>query len=123
MAKKSVAKKRKSKKQSSSNGVTKAQAIRDMAKQLGKKARPKDIIAALVEKGIAVTSPQVSSTLKAAGLRRGKRGRKAGKAVAASNGQGHSFNVNELVQVKKLAEQLGGTQRVKEVATALERLM
>jgi hypothetical protein len=115
--KKSVTKKRQPKK----NGVSKAQAIRDAAKEIGGKPRPRDIIAALKAKGISVSSPQVSSTLKAAGLRRGKRGRKAVKAVAANNG--HGLDINELVQVKKLAEQLGGTARLKEVASALERLM
>jgi hypothetical protein len=49
-----------------------------------------------------------------------KEGRNDG---CASNGHEHPFNLNELVLVKKLAEQLGGTARVKEVASALERLM
>ena len=105
MAKKTLPKKRKTKKQPASNGTTKAQAIRDAAQELGKKARPKDIIAALATKGISVSPQQVSTTLKAAGLRRGRRRRKAGKVIAATNGQG--LNINELVQVKKLAEQLG----------------
>lgn len=124
MAKKSAPKKRKSTKQSSSNGVSKAQAIRDTAKELGKKARPRDIIATLASRGISVSSQQVSGTLKAAGLRRGRRRRKGVAAVAApkhsANGQG--LNINELVQVKKLAEQLGGTSKLKELAAALERL-
>jgi hypothetical protein len=125
MAKKSAPKKRKSKKQASSNGITKAQSIRDMAKELGKKARPRDIIAALGAKGISVTSPQVTTTLKAAGLRRGRRRRRVVPTVAANqhsrNGQG--LDIHELVQVKKLADQLGGAARVKELAAALERLM
>jgi arginine repressor len=121
MAKKPTANKRKSKKQSSPNGTTKAQAIRDTAKELGKKARPREIIAALAAKGISVSSPQVSTTLKAAGLRRGRRRRKVAAAVAEKNGQG--LNINELVQVKKLAEQLGGTDRLKELIVALERLL
>jgi arginine repressor len=118
-----MAKKRTTRTQSGSNGTSKAQAIRDIAKELGKKARPRDIVAALAAKGITVASAQVSTVLKAAGLRRGRRGRKRGKATAASNGHGDSFAVNELIQVKKLARQLGGTQRVKEVVAALERLI
>jgi hypothetical protein len=118
-------KKRKYTKRSSSNGVNKAQAIRDMAKQLGKKARPRDIIAALAVKKISVSSPQVSSTLKAAGMRRGRRRRKVVAAVAAkpASSNGHGLEINELVKAKKLAEEVGGTAKLKELAAALERLM
>jgi hypothetical protein len=125
MAKKSAMKKRKTKKQPSANGVGKAQSIRDTAKELGKKARPRDIIAVLAEKGISVSSPQVSKTLKDAGLRRGRRRKKVVAAVAAKqhSGNGQGLDIHELVQVKKLAEQLGGTGKIKELATALERLL
>ena len=109
-------------KRTKNGGTTKAQAIRDMAKELGKKARPRDIIAALAAKRIVVTSPQVSMTLKSAGLRKGKRRRK-GAAVASSNGQNHSVNLDHLLKVKKLADQLGGTSQIKEAMAALERLM
>ena len=122
MAKTSTAKKRK--KAPASNGVTKAQAIRDMGKELGKKARPRDIIAALAAKGISVSSPQVSTTLKAAGMRRGRR-KKAKSVVVATNhpSNGHGLDLAELLQVKKLADQLGGAAKLKELAAALERLM
>jgi predicted MarR family transcription regulator len=107
-----------------SGTTSKAQSIRDVAKQRGKKARPKDIIAALAEKDIKVTSPQVSTTLKAAGLRRGRRKRKVVAAVAAKqhSGNGDALNINELLQVKQLADNLGCTAKVKELVAALERL-
>ena len=77
MAKAPAAKRRKktthTKASHAHGGVNKAQAIRDAAKKLGKKVRPKDIIAALAADGITVSSPQVSSTLKAAGYRRTRR--------------------------------------------------
>jgi hypothetical protein len=125
MAKKSATKKRKTKKQSPSNGTTKAQSIRDTAKELGKKARPKDIIATLAAKGISVSHSLVGSTLRAAGLRRGRRRKKVLAAVAAKqhSGNGQGLDIHELVQVKKLAEQLGGTGKLKELAAALERLL
>lgn len=125
MAKKPAAKKRTSKKQSSPNGTTKAQAIRDTAQELGKKARPRDIISFLAEKGIEVSHALVGSTLKAAGLRRGRRRRKGVAAVVAkkNSGNGQGLDINELVKVKKLAEELGGTAKLKELAAALERLM
>jgi hypothetical protein len=125
MAKKSGTKKPKTKKQSPTNGTTKAQSIRDTAKELGKKARPKDIIAALAAKGTSVSHSLVGSTLRAAGLRRRRRGRKVVVAVAAKqhSGNGQGLDIHELVQVKKLAEQLGGTGKLKELAAALERLI
>ena len=125
VAKKAVAKKanRKTKEQPASNGTTKAQSIRDIANELGKKARPKDIIAALAEKGITVTSPQVSMTLKAAGLRRGRRKKKVVAAVAARTfTNGHDFNIDDLMKVKTLANELGGIAKLKELAAALAKL-
>jgi hypothetical protein len=123
-AKKSASKKRKPKKQTPSNGTTKAQAIRDAFKELGKKARPRHIIAALASKGITVAPAQVSTVLKAAGLRRGRRRKRAATAVGPkTSANGHALNINELVKVKKLAEELGGTTKLKELAAALERLM
>ena len=122
-AKKSAPKKRQAKRPPVAT-VSKAQSIRDMAKVLGKKTRPRDIIAALAEKGIVVTSPQVTQTLKAAGFRRGRRKKaKTGIVTAKPSANGHGFDINELVKVKKLAEEIGGTAKVKELATALERLM
>jgi hypothetical protein len=121
-AKKSAPKKRKAKKPAAI--VNKAQSIRDLGKELGKKARPRDIIAALAEKGIVVSSPQVSSTLKAAGMRRGRRKKsKPGFVVPKPSVNGHGFDINEMVKVKKLAEEIGGMAKVKELAAALERLM
>ena len=121
MAKKATAKK--PKKKPAPTKINKAQSIRDMANELGKKSRPRDIIAALAEKGITVTSPQVSMTLKAAGLRRGRRRKKVAAAVATKTSMnGHVFNIDDLVKVKKLANELGGTAKLKELAAALERL-
>ena len=102
--------------------TNKAQAIRDEAKKLGKKVRPKDIIAALSAKGITVSSPQVSTTLKSAGYRRVRRGKKAKTAAAAGASQTPTFAVTDLLLAKKLADQLGGTARLKDVVSALERL-
>ena len=122
MAQKSTAKKRKPKKRTPSTGTSKAQSIRDMAKELGKKARQTDIIAALAAKGIKVASAQVSTVLRAAGLRRR---RKVVVTVAARqhSGNGQGLDIHELLQVKKLSEQLGGTKRLKELVVALERLL
>ena len=126
-AKKTVRRKPKRKKARRTKPIpqitNKAQAIRDTAEKLGKKFRPRDIIAALSAKGITVSSPQVSMTLKAAGYRRVRRSRKAKAAVAANANQAVSFSISGLVHTKKLADQLGGTDRLKEALNALERLM
>ena len=107
------------------NGTSKAQSIRDAFKELGKKARPKDIIAALAEKRITVSSGQVSTVLRAAGLRRGRRRRKGVATVAAPmhSANGQSSMIDELLKVKKLAKELGGTDKIKELVVALERLL
>ena len=62
-------------------------------------------------------------TLKAAGFRRIQRRRKPTTAAATNVHQAVTFAVNDLLQTKKLADQLGGTARLKEVLTALERLL
>lgn len=126
MAQKTTAKKRSNKKKPASNGTSKAQSIRDAFKELGKKTRPKDIIAALAEKGITVTSPQVSMTLKAAGLRRGRRRRRVVAVLAtqksSGNGKSPPLNVNDLMQVRELATKIGGIDKLKESVAALEKL-
>jgi hypothetical protein len=120
--KKSTTKKRKAKKRPVI--ANKSQAIRDTAKALGKRARPKDVIAALADKGITVVSAQVSTVLKAAGMRRGRRRRRIEAVVVAHkpSTNGHGFMIDELVKVKKLAAELGGTAKIKELVGALERL-
>lgn len=121
VAKKAAPKKRKAKKRPATPAISKAQAIRDAANEMGKKARPKDIIAVLAAKGITVTSPQVSMTLKAAGLRRGRR-RKKQATTAVTNGKSTTLNVADLIQVKEMAIKLGGLKRLKETIAAYEEL-
>src|ERR1043165_6510598 len=86
---------------SASGEPSKAQQIRDAAKTLGKKVRPRDIVAALKEKGTTVTSAQVSTTLSAAGYRRKRRGKKAAATTTAPAVQ-NSLNVEGLVAAKVL---------------------
>jgi len=44
-------------------------------------------------------------------------------AAAANARQAVTFAINDLLQAKQLADRLGGTARLKEVLTALERLL
>ena len=83
-----------------SNGVAqvnKAQRIRDVAKSLGKKVRPKDVIAELAEEGIPVSSAQVSTTLAAAGYRRKRRGKKTAAATVAHSGNGNGLLCRKVI--------------------------
>jgi hypothetical protein len=126
-AKKSVAKKTRRKKKAvvSKNGASgrgqKAEAIRGAARKLGKKVRPRDVIVMLKEQGIAVSSAQVSTTLKAMGMRKVRRGRKPG-AVASAATRSDSISINDLVAAKRLVNQLGSVEAVSQALSALARL-
>jgi arginine repressor len=102
----------------------KAEAIRQAAKSLGRKVRPRDVIAMLKEQGIEVSSAQVSTTLKSMGMRRTRRGRKghastlAGKPPASST----HITIDDLIAAKKLVEHLGGIEQAKTAIGALAKL-
>ena len=98
-----------------SNGVNKAQAIRDMAKELGGTPRPRDVIAALAVQGITVVSAQVSMVLKAAGLRSG--------LTTTVSGQHQPANLGQLFQVKHVADQVGGIEKLRELFGTLRQLL
>ena len=60
-------------------------------------------------------------TLKAAGLRKGKRKVRA-VSVTKTSGNGHALDLADLLKVKELAAKFGGTEKLKEAVTALARL-
>jgi len=101
--------------------INKAQRIRDVAKALGKKVRPRDVIAELVKEGIAVSSAQVSSTLSAAGYRRKRRGKKA-TAVVANRPIGNGLNLEALIAAKALIAKVGSVEVAQEALLALKKL-
>jgi arginine repressor len=100
---------------------TKAQMIRDVANSLGKKVRPRDVIAKLAEQGVKVTSPQVSKTLRDAGYRRKRRGRKAAPAKVASNSH-NSLNIDALLAAKALIIKVGSVEAAEEAIRVLKKL-
>ncbi|MAV34373.1 MAG: hypothetical protein CMJ59_02855 [Planctomycetaceae bacterium] len=115
MAKKSTAK------------VNKSQSIRDyLAKK--KNARPAEIVEALGKQGIVV-SAQFVSTIKT-GLKRGKgkpsRGaggkRKAGGRSGRKQASAGHVTVAQLLQVRTLAERMGGVSQLRAALDALEQL-
>lgn len=113
--------------------LNKSEEIRTVAKQMkekGVKPRPVSIIAALKERGIEVSSPQVSMVLKRMGFRPRRRRknatRGAGAAAATTSGSGKAvrskatkLSVEDLVAAKKAVSRLGGLDRALAAIEAL----
>ncbi len=112
----------------SSGGVSKAERIRQIAHELGRSVRPRDIVARMETEGMPVASAQVSTVLSAAGFRRkgrkGRRGRRrmtsAGANSSISAGQG--LDLQALVAAKALVEKLGGVERAEAAINVLKKL-
>ena len=106
-------------KKSATGEISKAEHIRQTAKKMGKKVRPKEIVAVLKEQGIVVTSQQVSTTLHAAGYRRRRRGKKTtGAAAPIANG----LNLEALIAAKALIQKVGSIKAAEEALAAMKKL-
>ena len=103
---------------------SRAEMIRQTAQTLGKRVRPRDIIATLREKGVTVSSTLVSKTLAAAGFRRRRRRRRAGTSADArqTTSAGGSLNLDALIAAKALIEKVGGVENAQAAHSALKRL-
>lgn len=102
------------------SGSNKSAAIREY-KGANPEAGPKDIAEALEKSGVSVTAQFVSTVLsnaKKKGGKVGKRGRKPGRRVALPVG-----DLQQLIQVKKFVDQLGGVQKAKAAVDVLARLL
>jgi len=116
--------------ESSTAQMSKADAIRDAISRLGSKARPRDVISDLADKGVTVTSPQVSSLMKKLGIKRRRRrgGRVAGRVAATQSSTRRGARANggltagDLLDAKRLADQLGGVEKLKKALDVLEQL-
>ena len=97
---------------------TKADLIRETAKGMAKPVRPRDVVAALKERGVEVLHTHVSQVLASMGMKKKKRKAAAGTAPVAEN----SLNINDLVMAKKLVSQVGSIEKVREALAALARL-
>ena len=98
-------------------GASKADAIRVKFDQLGRDARPRDVIAALKSEGVTVTSAQVSM------LRN-----KAPRISAAKNGSSRAHlsgavPFEHLLAAKQLVEQLGGLEQARQALENFARLV
>lgn len=109
--------------------VNKSEEIRKVAtamKAKGEKPRPVTIIATLKQKGVEVSSPQVSMVLKKMGFKPRKRRKTVNlaAAAAAANKTGKSkakISVEDLVAAKKAVGRLGGLDRALAAIEALRQ--
>jgi hypothetical protein len=105
----------------SNGGQNKSQAIREY-KAANPSASPREVAEALSKSGLSVTAQFVSTVLSNArkkGGKVGKRGRKPGRPAAA----GKSGNLQQLIQAKKLVDQLGGIDAARAAVKALAQLL
>ena len=103
----------------SSNGTSKADRIRRTAKSMGGKVRPRDVIAALRDEGVDVTSAQVSTVLRSMGMKRRGRG---GRRPAVVERVASTLTLESLLAAKHLVERLGSVEAAKTAVDALARL-
>jgi len=103
---------------------SRAELIRQTAQSLGRRVRPRDIIAALKDRGVTVSSTLVSKTLAAAGFRRRRRRRKLGAGAEARQAMsaGGSLNLDALIAAKALIEKVGGVENAQAALSALKKL-
>lgn len=102
------------------SGSNKSAAIRDY-KAANPAAGPKEIAEGLEKSGVSVTPQFISTVLsnaKKKGGKVGKRGRKPGRPAAAPIG-----DLQQLIQVKKFVDQIGGVEKAKAAVDVLARLL
>jgi arginine repressor len=107
---------------SSATDVSKAELIRQTAQSIPKPIRPRDIIAHLKDQGVEVSYALVSSTLKAAGLRRRRRRHSAGARAVGMPAAANGLNLDALIAAKSLIEKVGGIENAQTALSALKKL-
>ena len=103
----------------SSNGASKSEQIRQVAREMGRIVRPRDVIQTLEQRGVTVTSGQVSTVLASMGKkRRGRRGRRPAVVATVAS----TLTLDSLLAAKKLVDQLGSVEAAKTAVDALAKL-
>ena len=100
-------------------GVNKSEAIRAYLRGRNN-AAPREVVAALKQKGIGVT-PAFVSTIKSTSRRNGQRRGHRSRALHSRNGHG-ALTAADLFAAKQLIQQVGSTKRAKEALETLARL-
>ncbi|HEV3343250.1 MAG TPA: hypothetical protein VG125_22955 [Pirellulales bacterium] len=103
----------------SSAGASKAEQIRQVAKSMGGRVRPRDVIAQLSQQGVAVSSAQVSTVLAGMGMKRRRRGRRPAAVVESV---ASTLTLDSLLAAKRLVNQLGSVEAAKTAVDALAKL-
>ena len=99
-------------KKKSAGGVNKSQAVRDYL-AANPDASPNDIVAGLKQQGITV-SPGLASNVKyTSRSKAGKRGRPAGRGPGRPRSGNGALTAADLIEAKRLADQLGGVEKVR----------
>jgi hypothetical protein len=98
-------------------GVNISELIREY-KSSHKRARPKEIAAALTEQGTPTSPQYVSTILSNARRRRGK-----GRRKAARGGAPKRDVYGNLVQAKKFIDEIGGMDKARAALDALTRIL
>lgn len=112
------------KKRAKGDAPTKAEAVRTEFNSRGLDTRVVDVINALKEKGINVSSAQVSTIRKKMGgksRRRRRRGAAAATATAKAS-RGVNLSLDALLNAKGYVEKMGGLDRARKMLDALAKL-
>ena len=103
------------------SGVNKSEAIREYLNQQPG-ATPKEIVAALAQQGIKV-SEGLAGNVKYTSAKRGRVGRgRRGRPPGRRGGAGGALSAQDLLEAKKLADQLGGIDQARRALEALQQL-
>lgn len=103
----------------SGSDTSKAEQIRQVARNQGRAVRPRDVIAKLAEQGVNVSSAQVSTVLSSMGAKRKRRGARRPAVVETV---ASTLTLESLIAAKKLADHLGGVGVAKQAVDALAKL-
>jgi hypothetical protein len=104
--------------------TTKAALIRQTRKELGRGAKPSDIVAALAAKGVEVSKQMIYNVFASSKTRRrqaAKRKAHIGDATVPVNSNGE-LNIEALVATKALGDKFGSLNAIEVAVRVLKRL-
>jgi len=106
--------------QNGTEQINKSQSIRDAFQELGRSAHPKEIRIALTEKGIDVSSAQISNVRTA--MRAKRKQRMASVPTRTVETSPGAITVDHLLAAKKLVEQVGSIEAAQQAVQVFGKL-
>lgn len=97
--------------------MNKAEMVRQIAKSIGKTVRPRDIVAAMKEKGVTVSYTQVSKALRTSSFRRKGRRRRP----VAENGAATAGGPTKAERIRQVAKSFGRKFRPRDIIAELAK--